>query len=140
MDKVSLELGSGGKLMRDFIDTHIVKNFANPFLDELLDSAHLPQKIAFTTDSYVVDPIFFPGGDIGTLCVNGTVNDLIVSGAEPRYLSLSLIIEEGLAADDLKKILQSIKRSAKKAGVINMNVSNNQSSVLPVEKSSPITV
>jgi len=118
MDKVSLELGSGGKLMRDFIDTFIVKNFENPFLNELLDSAHLPQNIAFTTDSYVVDPIFFPGGDIGTLCVNGTVNDLVVSGAEPRYLSLSLIIEEGLAVDDLKKILTSIKKSAKKAGVV----------------------
>jgi hydrogenase expression/formation protein HypE len=118
MDKVSLELGSGGKLMRDFIDTHIVKNFENPFLEELLDSAHLPQNIAFTTDSYVVDPIFFPGGDIGTLCINGTVNDLIVSGAEPRYLSLSLIIEEGLDVDDLNKILNSIKKSAKKAGVM----------------------
>ena len=118
MDKVSLELGSGGKLMRDFIDEHIVKNFANPFLDELLDSAHLPQNIAFTTDSYVVDPIFFPGGDIGTLCVYGTVNDLVVSGAEPRYLSLSLIIEEGLSFEDLGKILKSIKKSAKKAGVV----------------------
>jgi hydrogenase expression/formation protein HypE len=118
MDKVSLELGSGGKMMRDFIDSFIVKNFDNPFLDELLDSAHLPQKIAFTTDSYVVDPIFFPGGDIGTLCVNGTVNDLIVSGAEPRYLSLSLIIEEGLSIDDLKRILNSIKKSAIKAGVV----------------------
>ena len=61
MDKVSLELGSGGKLMRDFIDTHIVGNFDNPFLDELMDSAHLPEKIGFRTDSYVVDPIFFPG-------------------------------------------------------------------------------
>jgi hydrogenase expression/formation protein HypE len=118
MDKVSLELGSGGKMMRDFIDTFIVKNFENPFLDELLDSAHLPQKIAFTTDSYVVDPIFFPGGDIGTLCVYGTVNDLIVSGAEPHYLSLSLIIEEGLSFDDLEKILKSIKKSAKRAGVV----------------------
>ena len=118
MDNVSLELGSGGKLMRDFIDTHIVGNFDNPFLDELMDSAHLPEKIAFTTDSYVVDPIFFPGGDIGTLCVNGTVNDLVVSGAKPRYLSLSLIIEEGLSVDDLEKILKSIKTSAKKAGVV----------------------
>jgi hydrogenase expression/formation protein HypE len=118
MDKVSLELGSGGKLMRDFIDTFIVKNFANPFLDELLDSAHLPPDIAFTTDSYVVDPIFFPGGDIGTLCVYGTVNDLVVSGAEPRYLSLSLILEEGLSYDDLGKILNSIQKSAKKAGVL----------------------
>jgi len=117
MDKVSLELGSGGKMMRDFIDEHIVKNFANPFLDELLDSAHLPEKIAFTTDSYVVDPIFFPGGDIGTLCVNGTVNDLVVSGAEPRYISLSLIIEEGLPFKDLEQILKSIKKTAKIAGV-----------------------
>ncbi len=118
MDKVSLELGSGGKMMRDFIDTYLVKNFQNPFLNELLDSALLPQKIAFTTDSYVVDPIFFPGGDIGTLCINGTVNDLVVSGAEPRYLSLALILEEGLSIEDLKKILHSIKKSAKKAGVV----------------------
>jgi len=118
MDKVSLELGSGGKLMRDFIDGLILKNLGNPFLDELQDSAHLPQKIAFTTDSYVVDPIFFAGGDIGTLCVNGTVNDLVVSGAEPRYLSLSLIIEEGLPVDDLKRILRSIKTASKKAGVV----------------------
>lgn len=117
MKKVSLELGSGGKLMRDFIDQHIVKTFRNPFLDELSDSAHLPNRIAFTTDSYVVDPIFFPGGDIGTLCVNGTVNDLVVSGAEPQYLSLSFIIEEGMEWIDLEKILKSIKKAAQKAGV-----------------------
>jgi len=117
MKKVSLELGSGGKLMRDFIDQHIVKTFKNPFLDELSDSALLPNRIAFTTDSYVVDPIFFPGGDIGTLCVNGTVNDLVVSGAEPQYLSLSFIIEEGMEWEDLEKILKSIKRAAQKAGV-----------------------
>jgi len=117
MDRVSLELGSGGKLMRDFIDRHIVKNFKNPYLNELADAAHLPQKIAFTTDSYVVDPIFFPGGDIGTLCVNGTVNDLVVAGAEPQFLSLSLILEEGLPFDDLGKILKSIKTAAAKAHV-----------------------
>jgi hydrogenase expression/formation protein HypE len=117
MKKVSLELGSGGKLMRDFIDQHIVKTFKNPFLDELSDSALLPNRIAFTTDSYVVDPIFFPGGDIGTLCVNGTVNDLVVSGAEPQYLSLSFIIEEGMEWEDLEKILKSIKKAAQKAGV-----------------------
>lgn len=115
--KVSLELGSGGKLMRDFITDHIVKNFRNPLLDELSDSAHLPYQIAFTTDSYVVDPIFFPGGDIGTLCINGTVNDLIVSGAEPKYISLSLILEEGLSWAELEKILKSIKKAAKAAGV-----------------------
>lgn len=117
MKKVSLELGSGGKLMRDFIAENIVKTFRNPFLEELTDSAHLPQKIAFTTDSYVVDPIFFPGGDIGTLAINGTVNDLVVSGALPQYLSLSLILEEGFEWEDLEKILQSIKKEARKAGV-----------------------
>jgi len=117
MKKISLELGSGGKLMRDFIAQQIVKNFKNPFLDELFDSALLPQQTAFTSDSYVVDPIFFPGGDIGSLCVNGTVNDLVVSGAEPKYLSLSFILEEGLEWADLEKILKSIKRAAKKAAV-----------------------
>jgi len=117
MKKVSLELGSGGRLMRDFIAQHILKTFKNPFLDELSDSAHLPHQIAFTTDSYVVDPIFFPGGDIGTLCVNGTVNDLIVSGAEPKYISLSLILEEGFPWEDLEKILISVKKAAKKANV-----------------------
>lgn len=117
MDKVSLELGSGGKLMRDFIVNYILKTFDNPILNELSDASHLPQKIAFTTDSYVVDPIFFPGGDIGTLSINGTVNDLIVSGAEPLYLSLSLIIEEGLSMGDLQKILKSIKCSSRKAQV-----------------------
>jgi hydrogenase expression/formation protein HypE len=116
--KVSLELGSGGKMMRDFIDRHIVKSFKNPILDELADSALLPNQIAFTTDSYVVDPIFFPGGDIGTLCINGTVNDLIVAGAKPEYISLSFILEEGLLWENLEKILKSIAQSAKKAGVI----------------------
>ncbi|MBN1221936.1 MAG: hydrogenase expression/formation protein HypE [Candidatus Aminicenantes bacterium] len=117
MERVSLELGSGGKLMRDFIDRYIVKNFKNPCLSDLSDSAHLPQGVAFTTDSYVVDPIFFAGGDIGTLCVNGTVNDLVVSGAKPEYLSLALILEEGIPFADLKKIFGSIKKSAMKAAV-----------------------
>ncbi len=117
MKKVSLELGSGGRLMRDFISGKIAKTFKNPILAELSDSAHLPQKTAFTTDSYVVDPIFFPGGDIGTLSVNGTVNDLVVSGAKPEYISLSLILEEGLDWNDLEKVLDSVRRAAKKAGV-----------------------
>ncbi|MFW6136566.1 MAG: hydrogenase expression/formation protein HypE [Candidatus Aminicenantaceae bacterium] len=118
MDKISIEVGSGGKIMRDFIDTFIMETFQNSLLKGLPDSAHLPGNIAFTTDSYVVDPIFFPGGDIGTLCVNGTVNDLVVSGAEPQFLSLALILEEGLPVEDLKKILHSIKTSADNAGVI----------------------
>ena len=115
--KVSLELGSGGKMMRDFIDQHILKSFPNPILGELADSALLPNRMAFTTDSYVVDPLFFPGGDIGTLCVNGTVNDLVVAGAKPQYISLSFILEEGLLWEDLEKILKSIASSARKAGV-----------------------
>lgn len=117
MDKVSLELGSGGKLMRDFIENQIKKILGNPFLNGLSDSAHLPRQIAFTTDSYVVDPIFFPGGDIGTLCVNGTVNDLVVSGAEPLYISLSLILEEGMSFKELERILSSIKKASENAGV-----------------------
>ena len=115
--RVSLELGSGGKLMRDFITEYIVPAFHNPLLDELSDASHLPQKVAFTTDSYVVDPIFFPGGDIGTLCINGTVNDLVVSGAEPKYISLSLILEEGLLWEELERILESIKSASLQAGV-----------------------
>jgi len=117
MKKISLDLGSGGKSMRDFIAGTIVPAFKNPFLADLLDASHLPENIAFTTDSYVVDPIFFPGGDIGTLAVNGTVNDLVVSGAIPRYLSLALILEEGLAWHDLEKILGSVKKAAATAKV-----------------------
>ncbi len=116
--KISLEMGSGGKLMRDFIDDYIVKTFSNPFLNELADSALLPRKIGFTTDSYVVDPLFFPGGDIGTLSVNGTVNDLIVSGVKPEFLSLSLIIEEGLELNTIKKILESVKTASEEADVL----------------------
>ncbi|MFW6124282.1 MAG: hydrogenase expression/formation protein HypE [Acidobacteriota bacterium] len=118
MKKISLEMGSGGKLMRDFIDDHIVNTFSNPFLNELADSALLPNNIGFTTDSYVVDPIFFPGGDIGSLSVNGTVNDLVVSGVKPEFLSLSLIIEEGLELNSIKKILKSVKKAAEEAEVL----------------------
>ncbi len=117
MKRVSLELGSGGKLMREFIAGHIVPRFANQYLGELSDASLLPGGIAFTTDSYVVDPIFFPGGDIGTLAVNGTVNDLVVSGAVPRFLSLALILEEGLAGEDLERVLGSVRTAARRAGV-----------------------
>lgn len=117
MDKVSLEMGSGGKSMRDFIDRHIAKTFNNPFLEPLTDAALLPRHIAFTTDSYVVDPLFFPGGDIGSLSIYGTVNDLVVSGAEPKFISLSLILEEGMSFKDLETILKSAKRAARRAGV-----------------------
>lgn len=116
-DLISLELGSGGQLMREFIAHHILGNFTNPILDELLDASHLPGGYALTTDSYVVEPIFFPGGDIGSLAINGTVNDLVVSGAKPEFISLALIIEEGLAWADLQRILESIKQAASQAGV-----------------------
>ena len=117
MAKISLELGGGGRTMREFIAREILATFANPRLAPLLDASHLPGGIAFTTDSYVVDPVVFPGGDIGTLAVNGTVNDLVVSGAIPRYLSLALILEEGLDEALLRRILRSIKSAGDRAGV-----------------------
>jgi hydrogenase expression/formation protein HypE len=117
MKKVSLELGSGGRLMRDFIAGTILPSFGNRVLDELSDASHLPGGIAFTTDSYVVDPLFFPGGDIGRLAVNGTVNDLVVAGAEPKFLSLAFILEEGLDLDVLGRVIRSIRAAARAANV-----------------------
>jgi hydrogenase expression/formation protein HypE len=117
-DKILLAHGSGGKLMHDLIES-FMPDLANPILDRLDDSAvfEVSGKLAFTTDSYTVNPIFFPGGDIGRLAVCGTVNDLSMSGARPLYLSLSFIIEEGLPVSDLKKIVASIKKAAGEAGV-----------------------
>ncbi len=120
MKKIEVAHGSGGVLMREFIEKEIKERFKNNELEKLLDSAILDtgnKKIAFTTDSYVVSPIFFPGGNIGELAVNGTVNDLTAVGAFPEFISLSLIIEEGFSFEDLRKILDSIKESAEKAGV-----------------------
>ncbi|MBM3305263.1 MAG: hydrogenase expression/formation protein HypE [Candidatus Aminicenantes bacterium] len=117
MKKVSLELGGGGRLMRDFIAERVLPAFGNPILGELSDSGLLPDGLAFTTDSYVVDPLFFPGGDIGTLAVNGTVNDLVVSGAEPRFLSFALILEEGLEWEVLDRVLRSVRKATKAAKV-----------------------
>lgn len=117
MKRISLELGGGGKTMRDFIAGLIVPAFKNPILSGLLDAGHLPSGFAFTTDGYVVDPIFFPGGDIGKLAINGTVNDLVVSGAVPLYLSLGLILEEGLEWTALERIIRSLKKAAERARV-----------------------
>lgn len=117
MSRISLELGSGGRLMREFIAGRIVPSFGDPLLRELGDSAHLGGGIALTTDSYVVDPLFFPGGDIGRLAVNGTVNDLVVAGAEPRFLTLALILEEGLETEVLDRVLRSIRAAAQAARV-----------------------
>ena len=112
--------GSGGKLTGDLIKNTFLKHFDNPVLRELTDSATIRIKdrlIAFTTDSYVVDPIFFPGGDIGKLAICGTVNDLAVSGAEPLFISAAFIIEEGFPAEDLEKIIKSMEDEARGAGV-----------------------
>ncbi len=122
---ITLAHGSGGKAMRDLIDDIFVRSFDNPILSQLEDQASFPlatltaqgDRLAFTTDSYVVDPLFFPGGDIGTLAINGTVNDLAVSGAKPLYLTCSLILEEGLKVDTLRRVIQSMKTAAELAGV-----------------------
>ncbi len=119
--KVLLAHGSGGKLSHDLIEKSFVSILSNPILDKLDDSAVFEVsskgRLAFTTDSYVVSPIFFPGGDIGKLAVCGTVNDLSMSGATPLYLSLSFIIEEGLLITDLEKIVNSVHQAATEAGI-----------------------
>jgi hydrogenase expression/formation protein HypE len=112
--------GSGGKLTSDLIKKFFIENFSNPVLNAMTDSAVINingRLLAFTTDSYVVDPVFFPGGDIGKLSVCGTINDLAVSGAEPVFLSAAFIIEEGFAIDDLETITQSMREEAAKAGI-----------------------
>jgi len=116
--KVLLAHGSGGRLAHQLIKS-FVKKFANLTLAKLDDSAVLKfkDKLAFTTDSYVVDPIYFPGGDIGKLAVNGTVNDLAMVGARPLYLTASAIIEEGFPLIELERIVDSMDRAARAAGV-----------------------
>jgi len=119
--KILLGHGSGGLLGHALISDIFVRAFDNPLLSPLNDQAifTLPRsRIAFTTDSYVVSPIFFPGGDIGKLSVCGTINDLAVGGARPMYLSASFIIEEGYSINALEKIARSMARAAKDAGVM----------------------
>ena len=119
-DKLSLAHGSGGKLMHSLIKTLFVEKFNNPPLSKLTDSAVLKiddRLLAFTTDTYVVKPLFFPGGDIGKLAVSGTVNDLSVMGAEPICISCGLVIEEGLDYRILERIVDSMERTAESAKV-----------------------
>ncbi len=119
-DSILLGHGSGGKLTKSLIEEVILKYLSCPELDVLEDQAKLDikcGKIAFTTDSHVVNPIFFKGGDIGDLAVNGTVNDLAVGGAVPLYLSCGFIIEEGFSLSDFERILSSIHKAAAKANV-----------------------
>jgi hydrogenase expression/formation protein HypE len=119
-EEILLGHGSGGKLSAHLIERIFLPAFRNPLLDALDDQAVVPvdaSRIAFTTDSYVVTPIFFPGGDIGELAVNGTVNDLAVGGARPLALSLAFILEEGLPLADLCRVVDSARRAAERAGV-----------------------
>jgi hydrogenase expression/formation protein HypE len=118
--KILLAHGSGGKLSHDLIQEIFLPHFLNPFLQPLDDGARINNQegfLAFTTDSYVVNPIFFPGGDIGKLAVFGTVNDLSMLGAVPSYLSLALIIEEGLSVELLERVVTSVREAAELAGV-----------------------
>jgi hydrogenase expression/formation protein HypE len=120
-ERVLLAHGSGGLLTAQLIEELVLPAFRNPALELLDDQAVLPLervgRLAFTTDSYVVTPLFFPGGDIGELAVNGTINDLAVGGARPLALSLALILEEGLAMDDLRRVIASARDASARAGV-----------------------
>jgi hydrogenase expression/formation protein HypE len=119
--KILLSHGSGGVAMSSLIDELMLKKFNNTILSELTDSAILKssgeKQLCFTTDSYVVNPLFFPGGDIATLAINGTVNDLSVMGAKPLYVSCSFILEEGLDWSILDKITTSMAKASRQAGV-----------------------
>jgi hydrogenase expression/formation protein HypE len=119
-DKILLDHGSGGRASHKLIADLILKYFKNPILENLDDSAVFDieeGRLAFSTDSYTVDPIFFPGGDIGELAVNGTVNDLAMLGAKPLYLSVGFIVEEGFPISDLERILANMMKAAEEAEV-----------------------
>ncbi|NOZ73878.1 MAG: hydrogenase expression/formation protein HypE [FCB group bacterium] len=119
-DTIQLAHGAGGRLSAQLIETLFLPRFGNETLDRLEDQATLnlpPGRISFSTDTYVVDPIFFPGGDIGELAINGTVNDISMNGATPLYLSVGFVLEEGLAIETLHRILQSMENAARNAGV-----------------------
>ncbi|MEW5943570.1 MAG: hydrogenase expression/formation protein HypE [Pseudomonadota bacterium] len=117
---ITLAHGNGGRLMRELIEDVFARHLANPLLDVRTDAATLPfpaDELLFTTDGFTVQPLEFPGGDIGSLAVHGTVNDLAVSGAEPLYLSVGAFIEEGLEIALLERIVASLARAAREAGV-----------------------
>jgi hydrogenase expression/formation protein HypE len=120
-DRILMGHGSGGRMTADLIARCFLPAFSNPYLEALDDAAVVRAggaRLAFTTDSYVVTPLFFPGGDIGALAVHGTVNDLAVMGARPLYLSAAFILEEGFPLADLSRIAASMERAARAAGVL----------------------
>lgn len=119
-DTIRLAHGGGGSLMQRLIHEIFQPAFSNVFLNSMQDSAILPAlngRVAFTTDAYVVQPLFFPGGDIGSLAIFGTVNDLAMQGAKPLYLSASFILEEGLPTETLKRIVTSMASAATSCGI-----------------------
>ena len=120
-EHITLAHGAGGRSSHTLVETLFVREFANAALEALGDAAFLPpaagHRLAFSTDASVVRPRFFPGGDIGELAVNGTVNDLAMAGARPLWLSASFILEEGLATDELTRVVQSMAAAARRAGV-----------------------
>src|SRR6266566_1099022 len=121
-EKITLSHGSGGKATHNLIEGVFAPAFSNPLLDAMDDAATFSingtaQRLAFTTDTYVVSPLFFPGGDIGKLAIHGTINDLAVAGAEPLYLSAGFILEEGFPIADLRRIVASMAAAANEAGV-----------------------
>jgi hydrogenase expression/formation protein HypE len=118
--RITMSHGAGGKATRTLVEAIFLEAFRNPLLEPMEDAAQLHfngTRVALTTDSYVVSPLFFPGGNIGDLAVNGTVNDLAVSGASPLYLSAGFILEEGFPVDDLRRIVESMRQAAADAGV-----------------------
>ncbi len=119
MERIMMAHGSGGRLSHELIRTLFQKYLGNPYLDQMNDATLLPgrEQLAITTDSFVVSPLFFRGGNIGKLAVCGTVNDLAVSGALPKFLTLALILEEGLPMTVLERIIESISVTAAEAGV-----------------------
>ncbi len=119
-DRITMAHGAGGKATHTLIDAIFLEAFRNPLLEPLEDQAVFAVdkgRLAMTTDSFVVSPLFFPGGDIGDLAINGTVNDLAVCGARPRFISAGFILEEGFATEDLKRIAASMARAAERAAV-----------------------
>ena len=119
-DHITLAHGGGGRMMHNLLERYVLPAFENPALGARHDGAVMEVaqgRLAFTTDSYVVDPLFFPGGDIGTLAVTGTVNDLAMCGARPLCLSAGLILEEGLPLEVLERVVASMSRIAKAASV-----------------------
>lgn len=125
MKTITLAHGSGGRAMQQLIASVFMDAFANPWLTEQEDAARLSlatlsasgDRLAFSTDSYVIDPLFFPGGDIGKLAICGTANDIAVSGAQPRWLSCGFILEEGLSLDTLETVVRSMAQTARDHGI-----------------------